>query len=347
MNACLELKKIAIRFGDKLAVDSVNLQLQEGRIGCLLGPSGCGKTTLLRAIAGFQPLTNGEISLRGETVGHSQWNLPPEKRHVGMVFQDFALFPHLTVEQNVGFGISRLPSREKNQRITQLLDIVGLGDTMKRYPHQLSGGQQQLVALARALAPQPDILLLDEPFSSLDVELREQLAREVRSILKQLEITAILVTHDQIEAFAMADEIGVMKDGRLFQWASAYDLYHKPNNRFVADFIGQGSMLPGKLLANGNIRFELGEVHGELPSDIARAEQVEVLVRPDDIIHDDASLLRPVVKDRQFRGAEFLYTLELPSGDEVLCLAPSHHNHPVGEPIGIRLDIEHVRVFPK
>jgi iron(III) transport system ATP-binding protein len=145
----------------------------------------------------------------------------------------------------------------------------------------------------------------------------------------------------------MADEIGVMKDGRLFQWASAYDLYHKPNNRFVADFIGQGSMLPGKLLANGNIRFELGEVHGELPSDIARAEQVEVLVRPDDIIHDDASLLRPVVKDRQFRGAEFLYTLELPSGDEVLCLAPSHHNHPVGEPIGIRLDIEHVRVFPK
>jgi iron(III) transport system ATP-binding protein len=347
MNACLELNNITIRFGDKLAVNRVNLQLDEGSIGCLLGPSGCGKTTLLRAIAGFQSLTNGEISLRGEAVSHSQWSLPPEKRHVGMVFQDFALFPHLTVEQNVGFGISKLPSCEKSQRIGRLLDIVGLGDMMKRYPHQLSGGQQQRVALARALAPQPDILLLDEPFSSLDVELREQLAQEVRSILKQLEITAILVTHDQIEAFAMADEIGVMKDGRLFQWASAYDLYHKPNNRFVADFIGQGSMLPGELLANGNIRFELGEVHGELPSDITRAEQVEVLVRPDDIIHDDASPLRPVVKDRQFRGAEFLYTLELPSGDEVLCLAPSHHNHPVGEPIGIRLDIEHVRVFPK
>jgi iron(III) transport system ATP-binding protein len=346
MTPRLEITHVSVEFGGIRVVDDVSLSLTEGNIGCLLGPSGCGKTTLLRTIAGFQTPSSGEVRLHGRVVSRPGGILAPEKRRVGMVFQDFALFPHLSVGNNVAFGLTSLPKRQRGERVAELLEVVGLADTRDRYPHQLSGGQQQRIALARALAPRPEILLLDEPFSSLDVELREQLAREVRRILKQQEITAVLVTHDQMEAFAMADEIGVMRDGRLHQWAGAYELYHLPADRFVADFIGMGRMLPGRILENGQVQTELGRFDGELPPGLAANDGIEVLIRPDDIIHDDRSPLRAVVRERLFRGADFLYTLALPSGDEVLCLASSHHDHAVGESIGIRLDIEHLRAFP-
>ena len=223
-----------------------------------------------------------------------------------------------------------------------------------KYPHELSGGQQQRVALARALAPKPDLLLLDEPFSNLDSGLRERLSLELREILKASGTTAILVTHDQHEAFAIADVIGLMNGGRIEQWDSAYNLYHRPANRFVADFIGQGVFVSGKVLPNAEIEIEFGALAADvlLPrqagaDDKMQRGMVDVLLRPDDVIHDDASPLQAEVLRKAFRGAEFLYTLRLPSGRDVLALVPSHHNHAIGEKIGVRLEVDHVVAFAR
>jgi len=343
----IEVIDAVVAYDGEPVVRQVSFGLEPGRIGCLLGPSGCGKTTLLRAIAGFELLQSGEIRMRGQVVSHPGWALPPEKRRVGMVFQDFALFPHLRVGENIGFGLRHFSERERRARVRSLLALVGMPEYENDYPHELSGGQQQRVALARAMAPRPELLLLDEPFSSMDAELREQLAREVRDILRNEDITAILVTHDQYEAFAMADEIGVMQAGRLMQWDSGYNLYHQPANRFVADFIGYGVILPGESLGNGQVRTELGVIGGDLPANCPAGARLELLLRPDDIQHDDSASLQARVVARAFRGAEFLYTLELPSGTRVLCLAPSHHDHPLGEPLGIRVEVDHLVMFPR
>jgi iron(III) transport system ATP-binding protein len=223
------------------------------------------------------------------------------------------------------------------------VDLQGQAD---KYPHQLSGGQQQRVALIRAMAPRPEILLLDEPFSGLDVELREQLAREVREILQRDAITAILVTHDQLEAFAMADCIGVLGDGRLRQWASGYLLYHEPADRFVADFIGQGVFIPGQVVDMGQVATTLGRVQGRFVTQVAPGDRVELLIRPDDIIHDDGSDMQLEVVGKAFRGAEYLYTLKMADDRPVLCLVQSHHDHAIGEMIGVRLDVGHLVAFP-
>ena len=258
MSTLLDIRNIRQAYGQQLVVNDLSLSLQKGEIGCLLGPSGCGKTTVLRCIAGFEPVTAGEIILKGVAVSRENLCLPPEQRHIGMVFQDYALFPHLTVAGNIGFGLQRSSKSERETRISEMLATVGLTEASRKYPHELSGGQQQRVALARALAPRPDLLLLDEPFSNLDVTLRERLSLEVRDILKSQNATAILVTHDQDEAFAMADEIGVMHQGEIQQWDTAFNLYHRPANHFVADFIGQGVFLPGKMLDAKNVEIELG-----------------------------------------------------------------------------------------
>src|SRR5262245_55059515 len=249
--AWLQLEGVTLAYGRKVVVSGLELTLPRGAIGCLLGPSGCGKTTVLRAIAGFEPVAAGTVQLDGQVLSRHDRHLPPEQRRVGMVFQDQALFPHLTVTDNVGFGLRNSDTRA---RVAQMLDTVGLAHVAKRYPHELSGGQQQRVALARALAPAPRLLLLDEPFSNLDIELREHLGAEVRALLKAGGITALLVTHDQHEAFAIADEIGVMRDGRIQQWDNAYNLYHQPANRFVADFVGQGVFLPGTVVDGSHVR---------------------------------------------------------------------------------------------
>ena len=258
MNKQLEIKNLTIAYDGKAVVADVGFELETGEIGCLLGPSGCGKTSLLRAIAGFEPAVSGEVLLRGRCVTRPGTSLAPEHRNVGMVFQDFALYPHLTVSRNIGFGLRKLSRSARQQRVEELLRLVDMEDMGAKYPHQLSGGQQQRIALIRAMAPRPDILLLDEPFSGLDVELRSQLARELGEILKRDQITAILVTHDQLEAFAMADRIGVMMEGRLLQWADGYSLYHRPVDRFVADFIGRGAMLTGQVIDGPRIETALG-----------------------------------------------------------------------------------------
>lgn len=342
----LEVRDVSVAYGETEIVRDVSFVLEQGLIGCLLGPSGCGKTTLLRAIAGFEPVSAGEILLHGRRVSAPGLTTPPEQRRIGMVFQDFALFPHLDVARNVGFGLRHLRRPERERRVDALLELVGLRQAARQYPHELSGGMQQRVALARAMAPRPEILLLDEPFSSMDAELREQLAREVRDLLRREGVTAILVTHDQLEAFAMADQIGVIAAGRIRQWGTGFGLYHEPADRFVADFIGQGVLLPAVVVDETRVKTELGRVAGQKPHGLPPGAAAEVLIRPDDMLHDESSPRRAVVVERAFRGAEYLYQLRLASGTEVLCLVPSHHQHAIGEEIGIRLEADHLVVFP-
>lgn len=345
MTPRLIVDRVSVAYGEAPVVSDISLSLEEGAIGCLLGPSGCGKTSLLRAIAGFEPVAAGEIRLGGQVVSRPGETVPPEARNVGMVFQDFALFPHLSVADNIGFGLRSLDRTRRAERVQELLDLVGLEGYGHAYPHELSGGQQQRVALARAMAPRPSILLMDEPFSAIDPDLREQLATEIRAMLLRDGMTAILVTHDQMEAFAMADRIAVLGEGRLRQLDTAHALYHQPADRTVAGFIGLGVLLRGRVRDARHVETDLGVIEGDMPAGCAPGAAVDVLVRPDDVIHDDASPLRlPVVK-KAFRGAAYLYTLRVSERAEVLCLVQSHHDHPVGESIGVRLDLEHVTVF--
>lgn len=343
--ALLQLNNVRQAYGEQVVIHDLSLALQKGNIGCLLGPSGCGKTTALRCIAGFEPVSAGEILLNGVCVSSADIFVPPEQRRIGMVFQDYALFPHLDVAANIGFGLHRLTRAERERRVDELLQVVQLASVSGKYPHELSGGQQQRVALARALAPKPELLLLDEPFSNLDVSLRERLSMEVREILKDQRITAILVTHDQAEAFAIADVIGVMQQGEIQQWDTAFNLYHRPVNRFVANFVGQGVFLPGTVINAQQVAIELGVLNGEIPQHCDNGCKVDVLVRPDDIVHDDTSLLQATVIHKAFRGAEILYTLRLSGGAKVLALVPSHHNHVIGEKIGIKLEADHIVAF--
>ncbi|TWH77503.1 iron(III) transport system ATP-binding protein [Azomonas agilis] len=340
----LEIQQISIAYGPTRVVSPLSLSLQQGQIGCLLGPSGCGKTSLLRAIAGFEPVQTGSVSLDGSLLSSPNYLLPPEQRRIGMVFQDFALFPHLTVAENIAFGLRGIKSSVRHSIVQELLALVGLPQLGARYAHQLSGGQQQRVALARALAPEPRVLLLDEPFSGLDADLREGLAQEIRGIIKARGISALMVTHDQYEAFAVADQIGVMQQGSLLQWADAYQLYHQPANPFVADFIGQGVLLPGQVLSTESVQTPLGVLHH--PHGLRLGSRVEVLIRPDDIVHDDQSEVRAKVIQKSFRGSHILYRLQLDTGDKVLCLAPSHHDHHLNARLGIRLELDHLVLFP-
>ncbi|MEW6478267.1 MAG: ABC transporter ATP-binding protein [Pseudomonadota bacterium] len=351
----LDVSKLSVRYPGQAqaAVDDVTLGLRAGEIGVLIGPSGCGKTTLLRAVAGLERASAGRIVLGGETVSDSQHHLPAERRRIGMVFQDYALFPHLDVGRNVGFGIAQLPRDQREARIADVLRLVGLDGLQRRYPHELSGGQQQRVALARALAPQPRLLLLDEPFSNLDVDLRERLAHEVRAILKAANATALFVTHDQLEAFAIGDLIGVMHEGRLHQWDDAYALYHRPATRFVAEFIGHGVFAPAQIRLDGgevSVQTPLGALQDieECPLPSAYDSGLcDVLLRADDIVHDDNAPVKAQIVRKAFRGSEFLYTLRLGSGETLMTHVPSHHNHEVGEWIGIRAEVDHVVTFER
>jgi len=341
----LELRDAVRRFGERRALDGVSFGLEEGEIGCLLGPSGCGKTTALRCIAGLETLDAGAILSQGRMLGGPGVHVPPHERGIGLVFQDHALFPHLTARGNVEFGLHNLSRPQRRERAGRMLELVGLGDCTDAYPAQLSGGQQQRVAVARALAPGPATLLLDEPFSSLDVALRERLVGELRVLLKSVGATALVVTHDQQDAFALADRVGLLRDGRLEQWGTPYDLYHRPVSRFAAEFVGQASFLPACCGGSGLLQTELGPLH-EGHESTACGGEVDVLLRPDDVVHDDLAPLRARIVERVFRGAEFLYTLQLPSGRRVLSLVPSHHDHRVGELIGLRLATDHVVTFP-
>ena len=343
----LEVKQLDFAYGRNQILFEFDFSLEESQIGCLLGPSGCGKTTVLRAIAGFENPTKGEIVLNGNKLNGSKIFVEPEKRQIGMVFQDIALFPHLSVESNIQFGIRTLTQTQRDKRSNELLDLVGMSQFKKTYPHELSGGQQQRIALARAIAPKPSLLLMDEPLSSLDEELREQLAREIRLILQQEKISAILVTHDQNEAFAVGDHICVMHQGRVQQNDSAYNLYHRPLNRFVAEFIGEGTLLPGIVADEDTITTDLGEIKGNLPQSCKHQDNVEVLIRPENVILADDKENKAVITERYFRGSGYLYSLKTSGGVELLSLIPGSEALQIDQSISVRLQIERPVVFSR
>lgn len=340
----LELQDVQVKYGDFIAVDGASLSLETGEIGCLLGPSGCGKTSLLRAIAGFESITRGTVQLNGETISSPGFTLPPERRKVGMVFQDFALFPHLRVDRNVGFGLKGQTSTDVQRRVSEMLELVELEAHAKSYPHELSGGQQQRVALARAMANRPEVLLLDEPFSSLDSELREQLAGEVRDILKQGNITAVLVTHDQHEAFALADTIALLESGHIAQTGTAYDLYHHPANEFVATFLGHGALIDLEVNSDATLPFGLGKLDDHHHA-LVSAGSIRLLLRPDDVQYMPDSNIHLTVCGRSFRGAHYLYELQLPDKQQLSCLAPAHVDVPTGATLPVEFKLENIIAY--
>ncbi|MCK5204412.1 MAG: ABC transporter ATP-binding protein, partial [Desulfobacterales bacterium] len=248
---------------------------------------------------------------------------------------------------NVAFGLRNINGKKKEKRIDELLHLVRLVDAAQKFPHEISGGQQQRVALARALAPEPELLLLDEPFSNLDVTLREQLSTEVREILKEQATTALMVTHNQHEAFAVSDEIGVIQDGKLVQWGTGHNLYHRPASNWVADFVGDGVLLPGLVLDDRRVETGLGILEGQFKYPCQNGCPADVLIRPEDIIHDDASSFKAKILKKHFRGANIIYTLQLPSKDVVLALVPSTCQHDVGHSIGIIPKVDDIILFEK
>ena len=340
----LSIDSLAAAHGGRRVFEGVTFDLARGGIAALLGPSGTGKTTLLRVIAGLHAPEAGRVRLRGADAA----GLKPEKRGVGFVFQDLALFPHLDVAGNIAFGLSAWPRAERDARVADLLARTGLEGLGSRYPHELSGGQQQRVALARSLAPKPDLLLLDEPLSGLDADLRPKLRDELRALLKAEGTAALLVTHDQDEAFAFADAVGVMLDGRLAQWAPGYELYHRPASADVARFVGDGRLLPVRWLDADRVASPFGPLavprDHAAPADAGR--EGLLLLRPDDVVIGEGDT-PAVVADIRFQGAESLHRLRLEDGTELSALAPSHRRFAIGERVHVRPDLAHVVVFPR
>jgi iron(III) transport system ATP-binding protein len=329
---------VSKRYGDTVAVRGAHLCVERGEIIALLGPSGCGKTTLLRLIAGFEEPDAGRIEIASvRAAGDGVW-LAPERRHVGMVFQDYALFPHLNVAANVAFG---LPRRARATRLRELLALVGLEGLEKRFPYELSGGQQQRVALARALAPAPELVLLDEPWSNIDPQLRSLLRDEIAAILREVGVTAVLVTHDREEAFSLADRIALMREGTVVQEGTPEELYVSPSDRWAAEFVGAANFLPGHV--EGDV---VATQLGALPhTGKSPAADVQVLIRPEQLeLRPDPDGEAEVVA-REFRGHDVLYRLRL-DGIELLSQRPSTEVVPLGARVSIRLHRGRVAVFP-
>jgi iron(III) transport system ATP-binding protein len=343
----LSLYGVSKRFHPEVAVlQEVSLQVDTGTMVCLLGPSGCGKTTLLRLIAGFEEPDSGEIYLIKRLVSRPGLVVPSEQRHIGMVFQDFALFPHMTVGQNIQFGLFRWPASWRRARLAEMLQLVGLEGAAGRYPHELSGGQQQRVALARALAPNPQLLLLDEPFSNLDVNLRQQLREEVHTILLRAGITTLLVTHDREEALSLAHMLAVIEHGRIVQHASPDEVIRRPCARFVAQFLALGHFLTGEI-RQGCIATEMGDV--PLTPDLLPAtgeRHVDVLIRPESVQMGGEHGTPVQVIRASYHGTRKLYTLRLPSGALLCGLFPHEVTLKPGEQIRVTLQLTDVVAFP-
>ncbi|MGF1471565.1 MAG: ABC transporter ATP-binding protein [Rubrobacteraceae bacterium] len=326
-DAMVRLSGVSKGYGPVKAVRDVDLELEPGKILALLGPSGCGKTTTLRLLAGFEHPDAGEVEIGDRTVAGKRAFVPPEKRKVGMVFQDYALFPHLTVGQNVAYGLPRGKREARVAEVLGLAHLAGLGDRM---PHELSGGQQQRVALARALAPEPAVVLLDEPFSNLDASLRARVRAEMRDILKKARATAIFVTHDQEEAFSIADEVAVMIDGRVLQKAPPEDLYLYPANREVAEFVGEANFIPGTA-EDGRVRCLLGDI----PALDAEDGEVEVMLRPEALLLRALPDGEATVTGREFYGHDQLIQLRLDSGETLYSRSVGRQSFEMGERVSL------------
>jgi len=343
VSSVLELRQVSCSYeAGRPAVQEISFAAKEGEILCLLGPSGCGKTTILRAIAGFEPVRSGQIFLSDQLVSSQEVMTPTESRRIGMVFQEYALFPHLRVQDNIAFGLSQSTQSLRATRVQEMLRLTGLEGFERRYPHELSGGQQQRVALARALVQNPIVLLLDEPFSNLDPDMSGRMRQELHDLLRRTKTTTILVTHDHDEAFAMADRIAVLNQGRLEQFDTPEMMYHLPATPFVADFVGQADFIPGTV-SHGMVQTELGEFPDTL--ECQDGTTVVVMIRPDDIHLVPTEGARSRVISRQFRGSENLYTVSLPSGQIVHSSQGSTSIYQVGTAVELRVLATHTVLF--
>lgn len=334
----LQLTQLSKRFGSHAAVHGVDLSLPEGEVLALLGPSGCGKTTVLRLIAGFEQPDEGEVRIGGQLMAGGRQFTPPESRGVGMVFQDYALFPHLTIGENVTFGLKGHSRKQRDEKLGFILRLVGLEGRAADYPHQLSGGERQRVALARALVPEPRLLLLDEPLSSLDADLRMKMREDLRVLLKVGKLTAIFVTHDQEEALYLGDRLAVMNRGQIQQVGKPEELFHSPATRFVAEFMGNSDFLPGRTTAEG-VETEVGLIAQVL--DTPAGSDVHMVLRADDVRFEPQAGSRSIVLARHFRGAMNLYRLRLPSGRLLHAYAPHELRLPPGTPVRVWVDSQH------
>ena len=342
-SSVLELRGVSCAYETgRHAVQDISFTAREGEILCLLGPSGCGKTTILRAIAGFEPVRSGQLFLSGQLVSSPDVMTPTENRCVGMVFQEYALFPHLRVQDNIAFGLRHLDRSERAARVQEMLRLTGLEGFERRYPHELSGGQQQRVALARALVQHPVVLLLDEPFSNLDPDMAGRMRQELHDLLRRTKTTTVLVTHDHDEAFAMADRIAVLNQGRLEQFDTPEMIYHMPATPFVADFVGQADFIPGTV-SQGMVHTELGEFSDTIECKDGTA--VVVMIRPDDIHLIPTKGARSRVISRQFRGSENLYTVSLPSGQIVHSSQSSTSVYQADTTVELRVLATHTVLF--
>ena len=343
-SSILELRSVSCAYDtSRPAIKDISFSIREGEILCLLGPSGCGKTTVLRAIAGFEPVRSGQIFLSDRLVSSSTETVPTEERRVGMVFQEYALFPHLRVADNIAFGLHHLSRAERTCRVQEMLRLTGLEGLEHRYPHELSGGQQQRVALSRALVQNPVLLLLDEPFSNLDPDMASRMRQDLHSLLRRTKTTTILVTHDHDEAFAMADRIAVLNRGEIEQLDAPELIYHLPATQFVADFVGQADFVMGKI-RQGLVHTELGEFPNTI--DGAEGSHVMVMIRPDDIHLVPNKSANSRIVARQFRGSENLYTVQLPSGQVVHSSESSTSVYHEGTAVELRVSATHTVLFP-
>ncbi|PLX69097.1 MAG: ABC transporter ATP-binding protein [Denitrovibrio sp.] len=338
----LKVNNISMSYDSEIILNGAGFELKEGEIACLLGKSGCGKTTILRCIAGFEKVFDGEIYIDNKLASSQNTHLSPGKRGIGMVFQDYALFPHLTVYQNVAFALKGADKTTITKDVNSVLELVKVADKKSVFPHELSGGQQQRVALARALVNKPKLILMDEPFSNLDTSLRETLSREVREILKINGTTALMVTHSINEAFAMSDKVGVVSSGKIIQWDSPYMLYHRPANTLVSEFTGEGVILRGQVVEDGRISCGLGYIKAPFSCKCENNCSVNVLIRPEDIEYDANSSTKAIVSEKVFRGSSTMYKLLLQNGENVLVSLPSHYDFKHNEQIGIRPSLKEI-----
>lgn len=342
MNSTLTINNLTCQYENQNVLESLSLEVEQGEIVCLLGASGCGKTTLLKAIAGLLPLTSGSISLNGLLLDDGKTWLPPEQRHIGMIFQDYALFPHLTVADNIAFGLKNTSIHDTQKVVKEMLELVHLNGYQSRYPHQLSGGQQQRVAIARSLAYRPDLLLLDEPFSNIDSQVRHDLILQIRKMFKQQGVTAIFVTHSREEAFAFADKMAVMNHGVIEQFGETSELYHQPSSKFVADFLGSGCYLPATKITDSEFETVLGVVTAQSKDNIMIGDACHLLLRPQHlkITQDNSALAK--VTERLFMGEQYSYVIDV---DQVQLAATSTMAIEVGEAVRVELDSQEILAF--